>query len=82
MKAAILNRIKDQCVGAMIWALLLISVGSLTLPPLMSLATSSVNASQMYEDKTNQAYAADTGVTDGLWEIRYGDLQELFTAPE
>jgi len=78
VKAAILNRVKREFGGAMIWVLLLISVGSLTLPPLLSLATSSLGASQMYEKKTNQAYAADAGVGDGLWEIKYGDLGTVF----
>lgn len=82
MKTTLYKMIRNEYGGAMIWALLLVSVGSLTLPPLLSLATNGLNASQMYEEKTNQAYAADAGVGDGLWEIRYGNLEELFTIPE
>ncbi len=60
-------------------AFLLIS--SLTLPPILSHMRTSLQTGKVYEDKTDQLYAADSGIEDALWQIKYDRLEPLFTNP-
>ncbi|MCP4613924.1 MAG: hypothetical protein GY845_34995 [Planctomycetes bacterium] len=72
----------DESGAAMlVYAVLLLAFGGLMLPPLMSFVTGGVEASQMYERKTNEIYAADSGMEDALWYVKYGDLESKFASP-
>jgi len=50
--------------------LMLVVIGGLALPPLMSLMMTGTKAGQMEERKTKEFYAADAGVTAALWRIK------------
>jgi len=85
MKRKLRNVSRKSGIGetgsAMILALILLTFGSLLLPTLLQLVNTGFEAAQVFEDKTYQKYAAGTGVDDGLWQIRHGDLDTLFTNP-
>lgn len=60
---------KGESGQALILALILLLIGSLMLPPLLALASTGLKTSQVYEQKTDELFAADTGVEDALWKI-------------
>lgn len=64
-----------------IMTIVLVLVGCLIVPPLLSYANSALNTCETYEERTNMLYAADSGIEDALWQIQYGDLESLLTAP-
>ncbi len=60
---------KRESGQALILVLVLLLIGGLTLPPLLALANTGLKSSQVYEQKTDELYAADAGVEDALWKI-------------
>ncbi len=82
MKSTLKGPINDESGAVMlIYAVLLLAFGGLMVPPILSYVTGGVEASQMYERKTREIYAADSGIEDALWRVKYGDLEEMFPAP-
>jgi hypothetical protein len=55
--------------NVLVIVLVLLAVGSLILAPLLGLMGTGVLAGQVYEDKTEELYAADAGVEDAIWRI-------------
>jgi hypothetical protein len=68
---------------ALILVLILLLLGGLMLPPMLSLASTGLKAGQLIEQKTDELYAADAGVEDAIWNTRtpdapfYDELQAL-----
>ena len=60
---------KRESGQAFILVLILLLIGGLMLPPLLAFASTGLKASQVYEQKTDELYAADAGVEDALWKI-------------
>jgi len=60
---------KGESGQALILALVLLLIGGLMLPPLLALASTGLKSSQVYERKTDELFAADSGVEDALWKI-------------
>ena len=54
---------------ALILALILLAVGSLTLVPLLTFMSSGLDAGATFEEKVDELYAADAGVQDAIWKI-------------
>lgn len=73
--------IKEEAGAAFILVLILLLVGSVIITPLLSYIGTSLVANRLYETKANEIYAADSGIEDSLWQIRYGDLATLLTSP-
>ena len=74
--------IKEEAGGTtLILALLLVFFGGLMVPPIMDFVDSGLKVCQIYEQKTNEVYAADSGIEDALWQMKYGDLESKFTSP-
>lgn len=67
--------LKEETGGAMVLALLMLAVGSLLIIPMMALSDSTLDASQMYQRKTAEIYAAHGGLEEALWQVKYGDLE-------
>lgn len=61
---------KGESGQAFILVLILLLIGGLMLPPLLNLVGTGLKASQVYEQKTNELYAADAGVEYALWKIK------------
>jgi hypothetical protein len=55
-------------------SLIFLAVGALLLPPLLSYMGTALKHTVVYRQKTNELYAADSGLTDAKWKIKYGEL--------
>lgn len=64
---------------ALIIVLILMTVGGLIIAPLLSYMSSGLKVEETYEYIADEFYAADAGVTDGLWQIKYTDLTSLWS---
>ncbi len=63
----------------MIIVLVLLVLGSLIVTPMLSYMGEGLRATGVvYEKKTNELYAADAGVVDAMWQIKYDRLEKLF----
>lgn len=82
VKAKIAKYLHEEKGQALIAVLVLLMIGSLTLPPTLSHISTSLKTGQVYETKTNELYAADSGIEDAIWQIKYDRLEVLFTDPE
>jgi hypothetical protein len=67
---------------ALIIVLVLLMVGSLILSPVLNLVNSSLKNGQMYEQKTDENYAAKSGIENATWQIRNNQLGTLFHNPD
>ena len=72
---------KEQNGGAMVLALVLLTIGSLMLPPLIRLVDTGFKAANVFQEKSYQKYAAGSGIDDGVWQINNGALETLFNSP-
>jgi len=68
---------KKQAGQAFILVLILLLVGGLILTPLLGFMGTGLKSGQVFEDKTSELYAADAGIEDGLWQIKYDELQSI-----
>ena len=78
---AILREIKKETGQAFILVLMLLALGGLVLAPLLTYVNTGLQAEQEYNSRTKDLYAADAGIEDGLWQIRYDNLNSKFTFP-
>jgi len=67
--------------GALAMVLILLMLGAIILTPLLVFMSTGLKAGQVYESKMQEFYAADAGVEDGLWQIKYDHLDDKFTSP-
>ena len=81
LKKLVLGFYRDEGGMVLIFTLVLILIGSLMMPPLLSLSISGLKAGQVFERKTGAIHAADSGLEYALWQIKYGDMETLFTSP-
>ena len=77
----VLKQVKSESGQVLILVMLLLLISGLLLPPLLSISMTGISAGQMYESKTQEAYAADSGLAHALWQIKYGDLPSVLTSP-
>ena len=64
----VINREKGQALPIVI---ALLALGGLTMAPLLSYASSGVNASRLHDEKTTEFYSADAGIEHGTWRLMY-----------
>jgi hypothetical protein len=75
MKIAVRRLIREEKGQALVLVLILLVVGGLIIAPLLEFMGTGLKVGKdVYENKMYQTYAADAGVEDGLWEIKYNDL--------
>jgi hypothetical protein len=73
MKTFMKGTIRDEKgAGVLALVLVLLVVGGLILTPLLGLMSTGLLAGQAYERHTHRLYAADAGVEDAIWRIKYG----------
>jgi len=80
LKAALNRRTVDEKGQALILVLVLLVLGSLLITPLLTFASTGLKTGLVYEKKTNELYAADAGIQDATWQIKYDHLETL-TSP-
>jgi hypothetical protein len=76
------QRLRDEKGQALIMVLVLLMIGSLTLPPVLSHIGTALKTGRMYDNKANEFYAADSGIEDAIWQVKYDRLGVLFDDPE
>jgi len=74
MKDMAKRLIRDEKGAALALALVLLVVGGLILTPLLGLMSTGLMAGQVYERKAHEYYAADAGVEDAIWMIKYESI--------
>ncbi|MBN1862375.1 MAG: hypothetical protein JW790_01875, partial [Dehalococcoidales bacterium] len=62
---------------AFVMVLVLLLVGGLIIAPLLAFTGTGLKAGQVFETKTSELYAADSGIEDGIWQINFDELQSL-----
>ncbi len=61
--------------------LILLFLGSTLAVSLLSFASTGVSTGRVYENKTDEFYAADAGIEDARWQIKYDYLDTFLTDP-
>ena len=77
MKKILNKLIRNEQGQALIFALIMLAVGSLIVVPLLAFMSTGLMAAQTVEEKMNELYAADAGVEDALHEILTGGFDSL-----
>jgi hypothetical protein len=60
-----------------ILVLIMLLVGGLMFAPLLSFMNTGLETGWVYENKTTELYAADAVIEDGMWQIKYDELESL-----
>lgn len=77
-KRTLTKSIKDERGQALMLVLILLLLGGLIITPMLShISTGLKVGEEVYEEKMYRLYAADSGVEDGLWEIKNERLTTL-----
>jgi hypothetical protein len=63
----------------LILVFILLLLGSLIIAPFLSYLNTGTRTGLEFVRKTNEFYAADSGIQDGQWQIRFNHLGETFT---
>jgi len=82
IKTNLIKRLREESGQALVAVLVLLMIGSLTLPPALSHIGTALKTGQIYESKTDELYAADSGIEDAIWQIKYDRLEVLFQDPD
>ena len=72
---------KSESGQVLMLVMILMLISGLLLPPLLALSMTGISAGKMYEGKTHEVNAADSGLEHALWQMKYGDLATVFTSP-
>jgi len=67
--------------GALAIVVILLMLGAIIITPLLVFMSTGIKAGGVYESKVQEFYAADAGVEDALWQIKYDHLDEKFSSP-
>ena len=78
LKIAVKRLIRNEKGQAMALVVILLFVGALTVPSLLSYMGTALNTGNVYERGTAELYAADAGAEDGLWQVENEKLADLF----
>jgi hypothetical protein len=72
--------IKDEKGQTLILALILVVVGGLIIAPLLDYMGTGLISGQVYDQRTDELYAADAGVEDAVWKIQHQvtEVQQLY----
>lgn len=74
MKRIIDRPIRDEKGYASVLVLILMLVGGLIIGPLLGFMSTGLLAGQAFEEEMDGFYAADAGVEDALWCLKFGGL--------
>ena len=82
VKTNLVKYLREESGQSLIAVLVFLMIGSLTLPAALSLIATTLKTLQVYESKTDELYAADSGIEDAVWQIKYDRLEVLFSDPD
>jgi len=71
METMMKRLVREERGNVLILVLVLLVVGGLVLTPLLGLMSTGLTSGQVYEQHTHRLYAADAGVEEAIWRIRY-----------
>ena len=71
MKSKLKKLIKRQDGQIFLIALVLLAIGGLMLPPLLSFMGTGIKVSELHEEEMFSLYAADAGIEDALYVLQY-----------
>ena len=63
--------IANESGQTLLFVLVLLCVGGIMLMPMLSYMGTGLHANQTYEIKTEELYAADSGVEDAIWKVNH-----------
>ena len=75
------RHLADEAGQALILVLIFLLLGSLTLVPALGHIGTALKTGRAYENKTDELYAADAGIDDAIWQVKYNGLEALFESP-
>ncbi len=64
--------VSDEGGRVLVWALVVLGIGALTIPPLLAHISTNLSASRAIEERLKEQYAADSGVEYALLQLRNG----------
>jgi hypothetical protein len=70
---------KAESGQTMVIVLIMLLLGGLIIAPLLAFMGTGLKNGIIFETKTKELYAADSGIEDGMWQINYDDLEVLDT---
>jgi hypothetical protein len=71
---------KEQKGQIFILVLILFLLSVFIIPPLLTYMSTGIKTGQVFQKKTDELYAADAGVGDGIWQVKYDNIN-TFTNP-
>ena len=74
-----MKRAQDERGSTFILVLIFLLLGSIIIVPTLSFTGTGLLTGTIYEDKTQNLYAVDAGVEDGIWDIKYDEMQSFPT---
>jgi hypothetical protein len=77
MKITAKRPLRDEKGQTMILVLILLLTGIIIITPVLNFMGTGMTSGRVYEQKIDEIYAADAGVEDALWHIRYDYISEL-----
>lgn len=81
MKIALNKLVRAEKGQALLLVMIFMLVGGLIIAPLLGFMSTGLITSQVFEKKADELYAADAGVEDALWQIRFDQLTTVLTSP-
>ena len=72
------QRAKGEGGQALMVVMAFLVIASLAVPPVLRQISTTLKCDAVYDAKTEELYAADAGVEDGIWQVKYDRLQALF----
>ena len=77
MKINAKRPLRDEKGQTMILVLILLLIGMIIITPVLNFMGTGIASGRVYEQKIDEIYAADAGVEDALWHIRYDFVEEV-----
>jgi len=74
---SLIRMLKKEAGQALPLALVLVFLGTAVVVPSLYFSTTSLRATQVVDEKTLEAYAADAGIQDVLWHLQTTERREL-----
>jgi hypothetical protein len=68
---------REEAGQVFVLVLILLLLGGLIIAPLLAFMGTGLEGGRVFETKTDELYAADSGIEDGIWQIKYDELQSL-----
>jgi hypothetical protein len=77
MKITAKRPIRDEKGQALLTTLLFLLIGLLVITPTLNFMGTGIKGGRVYEQQVDKLYAADAGIEDALWHIRYDLLGDV-----